>query len=421
MRSPRLLLLLLFLLTGTEIQADGWRAVVPQQPNLPASFLGIDKSRQELFFYEHHSPLKLVHNFTCSTGQVEGDKFKEGDLRTPEGVYFLERRLDKGLDYSLYGDLAFTLNYPNPVDRIRGKSGYGIWIHGRGHSIVSRETKGCVALNTPDLHVLTPRVILGQTPVTIARELSIEDADETQIQTFIELQQAVEAWKQAWEQGSSDYFLFYYPERFALSSGKSFSEYTAYKERLFRQYPWIDVVLHDIRIIPGPGYWVTYFGQLFVTPSFQSEGIKRLYWQKDSAQEFRIVGSEWVDGNMGLQEQYFQELDGRVSAWLAEWQRSWLHADLKEYLSFYAEQAVQGGRRGRESIQAHKEELWSQSRPERLEFGEPTVVLESDGIAVTFRQTYRSMDGFQDEGIKTLVLKPSSDGFQILDEQWSAL
>ena len=40
----------------------------------------------------------------------------------------MERKLSKGLNYKLYGDLAFTLNYPNPIDRLKGKTGRGIWI-----------------------------------------------------------------------------------------------------------------------------------------------------------------------------------------------------------------------------------------------------------------------------------------------------
>ena len=112
----------------------------------PDEFLAINKKQQRLFMFEQRSPLALKDQFFCSTGAIEGDKLSEGDKRTPEGVYFVQRRLDSGLDYQLYGNLAFPLDYPNPVDRLKGKTGHGIWIHGRGHDLVPRETQGCMAL-----------------------------------------------------------------------------------------------------------------------------------------------------------------------------------------------------------------------------------------------------------------------------------
>ncbi|CAI6147276.1 MAG: hypothetical protein SPLUMA1_SPLUMAMAG1_01934 [uncultured Sulfurimonas sp.] len=56
------------------------------------------------------------------------DKIREGDLRTPIGVYKLVKKLSK-VD-SFYGPLAFATSYPNSYDKYLGKNGSGIWIHG---------------------------------------------------------------------------------------------------------------------------------------------------------------------------------------------------------------------------------------------------------------------------------------------------
>ena len=61
-------------------------------------------------------------------GEKNGDKQKEGDLKTPIGAYKLTQKLTK-LD-PFYGPLALTTNYPNLYDKIQGKTGHGIWIHG---------------------------------------------------------------------------------------------------------------------------------------------------------------------------------------------------------------------------------------------------------------------------------------------------
>ena len=95
----------------------------------------------------------------------------EGDLRTPEGVYFVGHRINRKLDWDLYGNLAYSLNYPNPVDRIMGKTGGGIWIHGRGKEFLPRDTRGCVALKVPDMRDMASRIAYGM-PVVIASDLS---------------------------------------------------------------------------------------------------------------------------------------------------------------------------------------------------------------------------------------------------------
>jgi murein L,D-transpeptidase YafK len=55
-------------------------------------------------------------------------------------------KLEGGLDYEKYGYEAYTLNYPNPIDKLRRKTGYGIWIYGRGVPITPNLTGGCVCL-----------------------------------------------------------------------------------------------------------------------------------------------------------------------------------------------------------------------------------------------------------------------------------
>ncbi len=67
-------------------------------------------------------------------GKRKGDKNKEGDLRTPEGLYkVINIENSKNWVFhgerDLYGPYFLRLNYPNGVDKRLGKSGSGIGIH----------------------------------------------------------------------------------------------------------------------------------------------------------------------------------------------------------------------------------------------------------------------------------------------------
>ncbi|MDR1659353.1 MAG: L,D-transpeptidase family protein, partial [Desulfovibrio sp.] len=163
------LLCLFFLATPHCALADNWLASV-RDAALPSHFVAVDKARQSFLFFEKKSPLKLKYAYPCTTGQQAGDKQKLNDLRTPEGIYFVEYKIASGLDFKEYGGIAYTLNYPNPVDRLRGKTGHGIWIHSKGLGIVPRDTRGCVAIGLEAINEVGPSLTPG-TAVILAEQV----------------------------------------------------------------------------------------------------------------------------------------------------------------------------------------------------------------------------------------------------------
>lgn len=283
------------LLVPCRRAAAEWSADIVDMEWSPSRFVAVDKKAQSFSLLSRQSPLRVLSAIPCATGQELGDKFKEGDLKTPEGVYFITRRKSAGLNYELYGDLAFPLNFPNPADVVRRKSGHGIWIHGRGHALIPYETQGCVALSTPDIHRMDPELAEGM-PVVIADEVRLGGADASKLRGEArEVVDATQAWGKAWENRSDAFFDFHDPEKFSLTEGKAFSSFRSHKERLFKALPWIKVDLSEIRAIPGPDYWVTYFVQLYRSPTLVSQGLKRLYWQRGADGRFRIIGMEYEE------------------------------------------------------------------------------------------------------------------------------
>jgi murein L,D-transpeptidase YafK len=295
-RGHAILLACLLALTVPTHRAFGeWTADIVDSDWSPTRFVAVDKKSQSFSLLVRQSPLRVAQAIPCATGQELGDKFKEGDLKTPEGVYFITQRKNAGLNYELYGDLAFVLNFPNPMDVLRRKSGHGIWIHGRGHPIIPYETQGCVALNTPDIHRLD-QVLAENMPVVIADEIQLGGAKAQAVEAEgREVVAATQAWAKAWQDRSEAFFGFHDPEKFAITEGQPFAAFRIHKERLFKALPWIQVTLFDVRAVPGPDYWVTYFIQVYRSPTLISQGVKRLYWQRNADGRFRIVGMEYEE------------------------------------------------------------------------------------------------------------------------------
>lgn len=153
-----------FLFAGT---ANAWEANLPDTA-LDKSLVLVDKGKREFFYLEKNGEKIIRLHYPSIHGEIEGDKQVEGDLKTPEGVYFVRGKIQVPLDFEMYGNHAYALNYPNPIDRLRGKTGGGIWIHSKGDPIKGQFTQGCVAIDLANIKKLD-EYLKPDTPVLIAQ------------------------------------------------------------------------------------------------------------------------------------------------------------------------------------------------------------------------------------------------------------
>jgi ketosteroid isomerase-like protein len=111
----------------------------------------------------------------------------------------------------------------------------------------------------------------------------------------------------------------------------------------------------------------------------------------------------------------------QVASLVESWRTAWEKGNVDAYAGFYAQDAVQGDRRGRASIRDDKAGLWKDKAPSRVALSDVKIRPRKDGFVVTCVQDYRSRDGGGDHGLKTLYLAPSGGGFAIVEEKWGRL
>lgn len=402
-------------------RVPGWNVVVRDIPGTPPRMVVVDKSVQRLHLYERRSPLTLKETFTCTTGQRTGDKLVSGDRRTPEGIYFVTTKIDKGLDFQEYGGIAHTLNYPNPVDRLRGKTGYGIWIHSKGRPISPLETKGCIAVNLDDIKRLGEDLPLG-TAVVVADSVRSDSAGSgTDSAISRMLEKKTRDWNAAWAGRSRGMFDFYMPESYSKAQGENFQAFRAQKERLFGSLAWIQIIHGPVHILQGPDYWVSWFTQYYRAPNLSTEGVRRLYWQPDAQGELRIVGMEWLPMDLGMETAYLETVTPSAAAFIERWRKAWLAGDVAAYAACYAPNATQAGRKGAAAIAQHKRATWAQKKPARVDLSGLRVMVVQGGVKVDMMQTYRDTSGYQDKGVKTVMLHPQGESWLIASEDWSSV
>lgn len=413
--------------------APAWELILTDDAALPPALVAVDKGNHTLFYLEKRSPLTIEQAFPSIHGQVEGDKLEQGDLRTPEGVYFVIGKIRGPLDFEEYGSQAYPLNYPNPVDKLRGKTGGGIWIHSKGRPIATQTTRGCIAVDLADIDALAPHLLPG-TPVVVAENI-VSDAIEPSAEIKADvaaaapateavtrlLTERTEDWNRAWASRSAAMFDFYDSDAYTRAQGESFSAFRTQKEQLFQRLPWIQIQYGEINVLQGPGYWVSWFRQYYRAPNLSTEGIRRLYWQPVANGELRIVGMEWLPQDLGMERAYLDGLAPSVVAFIEQWRQAWERGDLEAYVSFYAQDAIQDRQRGLDAIIARKNRTWTErKKPLAVQFSGLRVRLEDRGVRVDMTQLYRDTAGYQDKGTKEMLLYPDGDSWRIASETWTA-
>jgi murein L,D-transpeptidase YafK len=100
----------------------------------------------------------------------EGHKLASGDGRTPEGLYWIDRRNPRSEFY-----LSLGISYPNEIDQARSRAlgfrpGDNIFIHGEPVRASERGrrdwTAGCIAVTNREIEEIWSLVPTG-TPITL--------------------------------------------------------------------------------------------------------------------------------------------------------------------------------------------------------------------------------------------------------------
>jgi murein L,D-transpeptidase YafK len=128
----------------------------------------VDKSERKMYLLNGN---KSVKKFKIDLGfGPEGHKSEQGDGRTPEGLYFIDRNNDNSRYF-----LSLGINYPNAEDIARAEAagidpGGDIFIHGgpryNGERGKPDWTAGCISVSDKDMGWIYSMVKVG-TPIFI--------------------------------------------------------------------------------------------------------------------------------------------------------------------------------------------------------------------------------------------------------------
>lgn len=242
------------------------------------------KSRLYLFKNDDGRP-RFVADYYITQGKLGADKLKEGDKKTPLGVYHVTASLPRQKVGDFYGTGAFPINYPNEWDKRNGRSGHGIWLHGTPSDTFSRPPRasdGCVVLANPDLDEVAKNLQIGLTPVIISNSVEWLKVDDWN-QERKALKQELDAWRSDWETRDIKRFLSHYSKNFQYN-GQNLAEFAEQKRQVNASKEWIKVGLGNVSMFRNPGkeeMIVVAFEQDYRSNNLSNQMKKRQYWIRE--------------------------------------------------------------------------------------------------------------------------------------------
>ena len=275
---------------ATEVFPNDKDKVPAYLLNLDDSYrhaLVVDASRARLYVYENRAGLPVrVADFYISIGKAGAGKQKEGDNRTPIGIYTISSFKSPSELTDFYGGGAFTLSYPNEWDTRKGRNGHGIWIHGtpsNNYSRTPRASEGCVVMANDDLRQLGQYIQTGKTPVIIAEQVEWVAYDVLDTRRN-DLAAALDQWRTDWESRDTDRLLSHYSASFRAGS-QDLPAFAASKYKVNAAKSWIKVGLSKLSLMlypERPDFALVTFEQDYQSSNLSDSTPKRQFWSREN-------------------------------------------------------------------------------------------------------------------------------------------
>lgn len=261
------------------------RYLLQMQPDQKHAIV-VDTQKSRLYLYQNDNGRpRFVADYYITHGKLGADKSREGDKKTPVGVYHVTSSLPLKKLGDFYGTGAFPINYPNEWDKRQGRNGHGIWLHGTPSDTFSRPPKasdGCVVLANTDLDALAKNLQIGLTPVIISNSIEWLSLDDWQNERSA-LNSKIDEWRSDWESKDISRYLKHYSKKFKTRD-QSLDQFAQQKRQVNAGKEWIKVKLTNLSMFRDPGQEelvLVTFEQDYQSNNLNNQMKKRQYWIRE--------------------------------------------------------------------------------------------------------------------------------------------
>lgn len=436
-----LILILLFILTTGGFSSISAKNRLSPIPDVLVSFgpeqgsehaIVVETSTQTLYLFSYDGGFKEIKNYRVSTGETPGAKSRSGDSKSPIGVYFFTKKFEKQDLTAIYGTRAFPMDYPNVLDRLAGRSGNAIWLHGTNKPIKPRDSNGCIVLANPDIDALESYITLNRTPIIVVDTLSYSSVKESE-STKASVLQFLSSWNNALQTGSYHQYLSYYHSDY-LPEIDWWPEWGRIKKAKGASDAPAQIDLDKIAIYRYSDVYVALFDQTLKSETGNKLiGTRKLFF-KNNEKRFRIIGDEYqshpypIEKNKIMQPLLIafhedkiepKKESDEIEKTIEDWLKAWSSKDIQRYGTYYA-QGFHSQGMDRKSWLQYKDQLNRKYKYISVFKKDLTIQDGAKESIASFIQTYKSPK-FKAVGRKRLVLIKENGQWKILRETYKKL
>jgi len=238
--------------------------------------------------------IELQKTYFISSGQNAGNKEKWRDLKTPEGMYFTLNFIPQRQLHKKFGSGAFVLDYPNEMDKLRKKTGSGIWIHGSDKDIEPMDTEGCIRFENKEIDYFHDELNLTHAPVIISEvidwtTISNLRSEITNINKFLD------DWKTAWQNLNLTSYLSYYDsdEFITQKQRMNYKKWADYKQSVFANANHPVITFSSFEYHYADNLLLITCTQDYKSGSYTDFGKKQIILKRVN-NTWKIIQEEWV-------------------------------------------------------------------------------------------------------------------------------
>lgn len=258
----------------------------------------VDKSARKLIVYERNSEsIQKIDEVPTDIGKSNGNKTKENDHKTPEGIYFFQTKLTQPeIPYETYGKMAFTTDYPNLFDQRMNKTGSGIWMHSIPDQIpLTRGSRGCVVIRNNVLEKIANYIKLRETPIIIYDQIDYVSKEEHNKRRY-EMGQWLDSWRSAWESMDINKYLAYYDKNFSAPGFKNYRAWEKHKTKLKNRYKYMKITLSQPFLLLHRDQLIVKTLQKYESNEHTDYGIKTVHAMK-TTEGYKIIRESWTSAD----------------------------------------------------------------------------------------------------------------------------
>ena len=255
----------------------------------------VDKTERKLLVYERDlETVRKIDEFPADIGKTMGPKVKANDFKTPEGIYFFQKKLTQPeIPFQTYGKMAFTTDYPNLFDRLQHKTGNGIWLHSIPESVpLTRGSRGCVVIRNDVLAKAEQYIKFKETPMIIYDKLTYIPKSEHDEKRKV-LSQWLENWRGSWASMNVESYMQNYHPAFTAPGFKNLAAWEKHKQSLKQKYQFMKISLSQPFMIIHKDQLIVKTLQKYESDLHVDYGVKTIHALK-IGNEYKIIHEDWV-------------------------------------------------------------------------------------------------------------------------------